>query len=108
FLPLSVTEHSHRLGLSTEQLRSLVRRRTGRTPKDHLLTVRLEHAQELLSATDLSMAEVGRIVGYPAPAYSSRLFARRLGVSRSVSRSEARVRERARAPARADPDQSSS
>ncbi|WP_372350920.1 AraC family transcriptional regulator [Streptomyces sp. KL116D] len=80
FLELSVDDHAARLGLTLVGLRALVRRASGRAPKDFILSVRLRRAQELLAGTDLPTTTVARMVGYEDPAYFSRLFGRRIGM----------------------------
>jgi AraC-like DNA-binding protein len=79
--PLSVAEHAARLGMTTAELRTAVRRGAGCSPKDYLLRIRLDRAKELLASTDLPVAAVARRVGYDDPAYFSRLFTRRVGVA---------------------------
>lgn len=81
FKPLSVAEHAARHGMTPAELREAVRRGTGRSPKDHLLSIRLGRAKELLAATELPVAAVARRVGYDDPAYFSRLFTRRVGMA---------------------------
>ncbi|MGW1195299.1 helix-turn-helix domain-containing protein [Streptomyces sp. NPDC002536] len=81
FLPLSVTQHAARHGMTPAELRSAVRRGAGCGPKDYLLGIRLGRAKELLAATELSVAAVARRVGYDDPAYFSRLFTRRVGTA---------------------------
>lgn len=78
-LPISVAEHARRLGLPLADLRRRVRRLTGCSPKDYVLTVRLNQAKDLLAGTDLPVAAIARRVGYDDPAYFTRLFARRTG-----------------------------
>lgn len=81
FLPLSVTQHAARHGMTPAELRSAVRRGAGCGPKDYLLGIRLGRAKELLAATELPVAAVARRVGYEDPAYFSRLFTRRVGTA---------------------------
>ncbi|MEU2871472.1 AraC family transcriptional regulator [Streptomyces olivoreticuli] len=81
FLPLSVTQHAARHGMTPTELRTAVRRGAGCSPKDYLLHIRLGRAKELLAATELPIAAVARRVGYDDPAYFSRLFARRVGTA---------------------------
>ncbi|GGR01127.1 helix-turn-helix transcriptional regulator [Streptomyces netropsis] len=81
FLPLSVTEHAARHGMTPAELRSAVRRGAGCSPKDYLLAIRLGRAKELLAATELPVSAVARRVGYDDPAYFSRLFTRRVGTA---------------------------
>ncbi|KJY41128.1 AraC family transcriptional regulator [Streptomyces sp. NRRL B-1568] len=81
FLPLSVTQHAARHGMTPAELRTAVRRSAGCSPKDYLLGIRLGRAKELLAATELPVAAVARRVGYDDPAYFSRLFTRRVGTA---------------------------
>jgi AraC-like DNA-binding protein len=67
--------------MTSAELRTAVRRGAGCSPKDYLLGIRLGRAKELLAATELPVAAVARRVGYDDPAYSSRLFTRRVGMA---------------------------
>ncbi|MFC4059944.1 AraC family transcriptional regulator [Planomonospora corallina] len=85
-LPIPVAEHARRLGMPVADLRQVVRRLTGCSPKDYLLTVRLNRAKELLSSVDLPVAAIARRVGYDDPAYFTRMFTRRVGLPPSEFR----------------------
>ncbi|HEY9290334.1 MAG TPA: helix-turn-helix domain-containing protein [Microlunatus sp.] len=78
---LSVAERARRLGLSPDALRAEVRAAAGITVHELIIRARLTRAQQLLKNSDLSVAEIGRMIGYDDPAYFSRLFSRRTGVS---------------------------
>jgi len=88
FEPWTVLEHARRLGISLAELREAVRREAGCSPKDYLLTIRLNLAKELLATTDLTVAAVARRTGYDDPAYFTRLFTRRVGIAPSVFRKQ--------------------
>jgi AraC-like DNA-binding protein len=79
--PLSVQDYAAELGLSVKELREAVRRTTGSTPQELVLTTRLNTAKSLLAEEDLSVAAIARQVGYDDPAYFTRLFTARVGVS---------------------------
>lgn len=79
--PLSVQEYAAELGLTVKELREAVRRTTGSTPQELVLTTRLNTAKSLLVEEDLSVAAIARAVGYDDPAYFTRLFTARAGVS---------------------------
>lgn len=80
-LPLTVAQRAERLGLTVANLRRLVFMHTGRRLVDHLLDLRTSKAQELLVATTQSIQQIGRIAGFDDPAYFSRVFTRRVGMS---------------------------
>ncbi|HAU38827.1 MAG TPA: AraC family transcriptional regulator, partial [Phycisphaerales bacterium] len=74
------------LHLSPSRASHLVRELTGSTFQDLLVAERLRKAQALLRSTDLTVAEVGRLVGIDNECYFSRLFRARLGVPPSAYR----------------------
>lgn len=79
--PMSIQDYASQLGLTVNELRDAVRRTTGSTPHELVLSARLSSAKVLLAEEDLSVAAVARRVGYDDPAYFSRLFAARVGMS---------------------------
>ncbi|GAA1572270.1 helix-turn-helix domain-containing protein [Kribbella hippodromi] len=79
--PMSIQDYARALGLTVRELREAVRRTTGSTPQELILSTRLSYAKVLLAEEDLSVATVARRVGYDDPAYFSRLFATRVGMS---------------------------
>jgi AraC-like DNA-binding protein len=78
---MSVQDYASELGLTVKELRDAVRRTTGSTPHELVLSTRLSNAKVLLAEEDLPVAVVARRVGYDDPAYFSRLFAARVGMS---------------------------
>ncbi|GAB3671648.1 helix-turn-helix domain-containing protein [Actinocorallia lasiicapitis] len=86
--PWPVAEHARRLGLTLAELREAVRKGAGASPKDYLLTIRLNLAKELLTTTDLPVAAIARRTGYEDPAYFTRIFTRRAGISPSGFREQ--------------------
>ncbi|WP_214317909.1 helix-turn-helix domain-containing protein [Nonomuraea sediminis] len=87
-LPISVAEHARRLGMPLADLRAVVRRLTGSSPKDYLVSVRLNRAKDLLAGSRLPVAAVARRVGYDDPAYFTRIFTRRVGLPPSEFRTQ--------------------
>ena len=59
----------------------LFARYTGMTYRDFLIEVRLQRAKELLSASELSLEEIARQVGYSDASHFSRVFKSRTGMS---------------------------
>jgi len=60
--------------LSEAQFARVFRREVGVTPMAYLRRARIDRACRLLRRTELSIEEVGRAVGLPAPTHFSRLF----------------------------------
>jgi AraC family transcriptional regulator, transcriptional activator of pobA len=73
---ISLTDVARTLNLTPGHLTTMVRQRTGRTVLEWITERRMTEARRLLVQTDLSVAEVGRRVGYADPAYFTRSFRR--------------------------------
>jgi len=54
---------------------------TGYSPIKHFLNMKMEHACYLLDASELSVGEIARNLGYDDPLYFSRLFRKIIGIS---------------------------
>lgn len=63
---------------------------TGLSPSQFLTMCRVEHAKELLSDTDESVADVAATAGFGDPSYFARVFAREAGWSPAAWRREYR------------------
>lgn len=88
----SVDERATELGISVESMRAAVRAVAGCSPKELVVRARLNEAKTLLAESHASVAEIARMVGYDDPAYFSRLFTRRVGVTpRDFRRQETRT-----------------
>lgn len=77
--------------LSPSRYSALFRRATGLSPQQYLINLRLKNAQDLLTTTDISIAEVARSVGYDDALYFSRLFHRHTGQTPSTVRKKSRT-----------------
>ncbi|GAA3470568.1 helix-turn-helix transcriptional regulator [Nonomuraea roseola] len=86
--PVRISEIAHQLAVSRDSLAVAVRRVTGSTPTVYLMRRRLDRAKALLADTDLPVALIARKVGYPDPAYFTRLFTRHVGVAPSAFRGQ--------------------
>ena len=53
----------------------------GRSPYEEILRLRIERVKELLTTTDLSIADIARQLGFSGVEYLSALFKKKLGVS---------------------------
>lgn len=67
--------------VSTRTMLRRFRAETGQTPLDFLQAARVSRARQLLESTDLSVAEVARMVGYHDSSSFRRLFGRAVGQS---------------------------
>ncbi|HWD82297.1 MAG TPA: helix-turn-helix transcriptional regulator [Kribbella sp.] len=79
--PMSIQSYADRIGITVEELREVIRRTTGSTPHELVLSTRLSTAKVLLAEEDLPVAAVARRVGYDDPGYFTRLFTSRVGLS---------------------------
>jgi AraC-like DNA-binding protein len=71
---LSVPQLAKLVGLSRDYLSKLFRERFGMTIPRYLLTLRMEHAKQLLADTDLPIKLIGARVGYPDPQHFNKRF----------------------------------
>ncbi len=67
-------------GISDEYLRRLFRACIGKTPMEHLRTIRLRQARELLFAGQMCVAEVAHACGFGDARYFTRVFSREYGI----------------------------
>ncbi|WP_055401819.1 MULTISPECIES: helix-turn-helix transcriptional regulator [unclassified Mycobacterium] len=79
--PLSLRDVADELGMTPGHLTTVVRSRTGRTVGEWIAERRMAAARELLTQTELPVAEVARRVGIGDPGYFSRLFGRTHGIT---------------------------
>jgi AraC-like DNA-binding protein len=82
----SIAERALRCGVSVSELRSVVRDAAGTSPLEFLIEIKMSRARSLLADSRLDVQGVARAVGYDDPAYFSRIFTSRSGVSPSAFR----------------------
>ena len=80
-LDMSVVDRAARLGVSPRKLGEILQRCTGSTVTEFVRKERINRAKTLLAETDLSVTEVASAVGFGDPAYFSRSFRARVGMS---------------------------
>jgi AraC family transcriptional activator of pobA len=73
---ISLRDVAAAVSLSPGHLTTVVRRKTGRTVQEWIAERRMAQARRLLVETDLTVAEIGRRVGYADPVYFNRSFRR--------------------------------
>ncbi|GEM_PF-4828989 len=79
--PLQVSTLVSIAGLSYSQFFCLFKKTTGFSPIDFFIRLRMLHACELLTGTDLQVKEVAARLGYDDPLYFSRRFKLVMGFS---------------------------
>ncbi len=93
---LSLDDIARRVASSRRQLQRAYSEIGETTFRDHLTTVRMEKAAELLAARGLTIREVAFRVGYRQPAQFAKAFRRHHGVSPSDFRATRRLDHRPR------------
>ena len=79
--PITAKELAAEFGLVAPYLGRLFKEYIGYTPAQYIQKLRIERAKYLLSADgDILAKDVAEMVGYPDPAYFSKLFKKKVGV----------------------------
>ena len=79
--PPSVGELAAESCLSVSRFAHLFRDVTGKSVAEFVAAIRMERAKELLAGTDMSVREIGELVGYENQNYFSRCFRKVSGIS---------------------------
>lgn len=87
----SVGDYARALGLSPARLNALCRRVAGQSALETIHARLLLEAKRNLIYTSMSVSEVGYALGFQDPAYFSRFFARRAGLSPAAFRARHRA-----------------
>jgi len=74
--PLSVREMAERANLSPSRFSALFKQRYGVSPHQYLMTMRINHAKDLLSTTELSQQEIASYCGFADIHHFSKTFKR--------------------------------
>ncbi|HEY9284192.1 MAG TPA: helix-turn-helix domain-containing protein, partial [Pyrinomonadaceae bacterium] len=67
--------------LSPFHFARIFKKATGASPHAYLAALRIERAQQLLAATDLSVTEIGSRVGYQSPSHFGKAFRQATGLT---------------------------
>lgn len=78
---ISLEQVASRLNLSPSYLSVYIRDKTGANYIDHINTVRIVKAKELLARNELNVQEIGRRIGYHNPTSFIRMFKRFTGTT---------------------------
>ncbi|WP_096187842.1 response regulator transcription factor [Evansella halocellulosilytica] len=83
---LKLTDVAKSVNLNPTYLSSLLKRKTGASFKQHLLTIRLNESHRLLSETALSVKEIAHVTGFSEPNYFSRCFKEKFEIAPTIYR----------------------
>jgi AraC-like DNA-binding protein len=78
---ISLPELAAQARLSVPHYSASFKRHAGRSPTSYFQRLKIQHAAQLLSLTDLSIAKIAESVGIEDPFYFSRLFKKVMGQS---------------------------
>ena len=78
---ISIEDIARQTGLNRSYFGKVFKGVLGKSPQQYLITYRMSKAAELLKLTTLSIAEVGKAVGYPNQLHFSRAFKNTYGCS---------------------------
>ena len=84
--PISLTDLAGVAGLSRMHFAAQFRRSTGLRPHEYVQGRRIDHAQQLLASSDLSLIEIALSAGFANQAHFSRVFKRFAGTTPSAWR----------------------
>lgn len=76
------------IGVTRSYLTSIFKKVLGMSPQEYLVGFRLEKAAEYLCSTELSLAEIARLVGYEDASSFSKMFKSKYKVSPSIHRQQ--------------------
>ncbi|HKK62961.1 MAG TPA: AraC family transcriptional regulator, partial [Bacteroidales bacterium] len=83
---LSLNQLAEETGFSASHFSLLFRKKTGRSPMDYLIYLRIQKACQYLDNTSLRIQEIALKVGYEDQYYFSRLFKKLMGIPPSEYR----------------------
>ena len=78
---ISVPELAAMENLSNSRYIALFHKQMGMSPSAYIIDLRMNAACELLQSTDISVKQIGLLVGYEDPHFFSKLFKKHIGVS---------------------------
>lgn len=78
---IRISELSGMLNVCDDRLIRLFKEVTGKTPVEYIMSLRIEHALRLLSATDMPIADIAGAAGFGSDTYMTRTFRARLDMT---------------------------
>ena len=78
---ISIPELAHNVNLSPGRASHLFKESVGQSIHRYITEIKISNSKELLSHTDMNIAEISSMVGFEDPLYFSRSFKSHVGVS---------------------------
>ncbi len=78
---LAIDDIAAAFNFSCSHFHSLFRKKTGMSPMDYFIQLKLQRACQLLDLSDLRVKEIAAKIGYDDPYYFSRIFTKVIGLS---------------------------
>jgi LacI family transcriptional regulator len=88
---ISVAEVAAATGLSRRSLEIKFRAAVGKTIREEIQRIRLDHAKRMLRETDLPISKIAESSGYNSASYLTQVFRRELGVAPNQYRCQVRI-----------------
>ena len=85
-MPYDAKKYADLFSLSVSRFNHLFKEVIGISPLNYYIRLRIDNASTLLECSDLSIAEIGKKVGYEEPFYFSQIFKKYTGTSPSEYR----------------------
>ena len=79
--PVNVSDMAERAGMSVAAFRSKFSRETGISPKNYLLSCRLEEGRRLLAETDIPLPELAAALQFSSQSHFQNAFRKKFGVT---------------------------
>ncbi len=84
----SIDYFAQQAHLSTHYFSDLIKKETGRSPKDHINSFLVEKAKSLLAGSNQSISEISYYLGFNYPHYFTRLFKNKTGMTPNQYRTD--------------------
>lgn len=78
---IDIKELAKQEHISYTYFRTIFKKKTGTSPNQYIITIRLRNASLLLKQTELSIKEISESVGFADQMYFSRIFKKRFGMT---------------------------
>eukprot|EP01037_Dinobryon_pediforme_P020372 gene20372-20977_t len=88
--PIEIADLAAGIGISTRQLERLFHANLGKSPSRFYIELRMARARELLTNTELAIADIAYICGYDSPSHFSRFYRQHFQERPATTRKPAR------------------